>query len=229
MAELKIQQSLWDDFVAVAERQQVQPDELAERVLRDYIQRAPDEELLAALSARHVAPGFAWQTVSRSCGTIVAAGQGDGASCRFGSDAGPWSSIPTCSVRSFKARGPTNFNRRIVRLWLLEKRLQLVVSRELSDEYLEIFAQVLGMGPALVEEWRLRFEQDSRVTVVRMGASYTESRDPDDNIVLATALAGKARFLVTNDRDLLDLPIGFQRRQPFEIVNPQQFLRQIEG
>jgi hypothetical protein len=48
MAELTIRESLWADFVAVAERERVQPDELAERVLRDYIQRAADEELLAA-------------------------------------------------------------------------------------------------------------------------------------------------------------------------------------
>jgi hypothetical protein len=47
MAELSIQESLWDDFVALAERRQVQPDTLAEHVLRDYIQRAADEELLA--------------------------------------------------------------------------------------------------------------------------------------------------------------------------------------
>jgi hypothetical protein len=47
MAELKIQESLWDDFVAVAERQRVGPHELAAQVLRDYIQRVSDEELLA--------------------------------------------------------------------------------------------------------------------------------------------------------------------------------------
>lgn len=47
MAELTIHESLWGDFVALAERQKVPPDALAERVLRDYIQRAADEELLA--------------------------------------------------------------------------------------------------------------------------------------------------------------------------------------
>jgi len=47
MADLRIRESLWDDFVAVAERKQARPDELAERVPRDSIQRAADEELLA--------------------------------------------------------------------------------------------------------------------------------------------------------------------------------------
>jgi hypothetical protein len=47
MAELTIQEALWNDFVAVAQREQTPPQELAERVLRDYIQRVSDEELLA--------------------------------------------------------------------------------------------------------------------------------------------------------------------------------------
>jgi len=45
---------------------------------------------------------------------------------------------------------------------------------------------------------------------------------------LAVARAGRARFLVTNDRDLLELPEEFKRRQSFAIVNPREFLRQIE-
>jgi hypothetical protein len=34
-------------------------------------------------------------------------------------------------IRSFKARSNKNSNRRIIRLWLVEKRLQLIVSDEL--------------------------------------------------------------------------------------------------
>jgi len=35
-------------------------------------------------------------------------------------------------VRNFKARSNTNPNRRIIRLWLPERRLQLVISPELA-------------------------------------------------------------------------------------------------
>jgi putative PIN family toxin of toxin-antitoxin system len=131
-------------------------------------------------------------------------------------------------VRSFKARSNANPNRRIIRLWLLERRLQLVVSRELVEEYLAIFSQVLGMAPALIEEWRLRFAEDSRVTVVRLGRRYTYSRDPDDNLLLATARAGKARSLITNDRDLLEMPEPVHRSLPFAIQTPQEFLTSWE-
>jgi putative PIN family toxin of toxin-antitoxin system len=132
-------------------------------------------------------------------------------------------------IRSFKARSRTNPNRKIIRGWLLERRLQLVVSRELIDEYLGIFEEVLGMSAELTAEWRRRFEQDSRVTVVQLGRRYTESRDPDDNLLLATARAGKAEYLVTNDRDLLELPAAVHRACPFAILTPQAFLQAWEA
>src|SRR5260370_46595 len=78
-------------------------------------------------------------------------------------------------VRNFKARSNANPNRRIIRLWLLEKRLQLVVSPELAAEYLEIFGPVLGMDVETIDAWRMRFEEDSRCTVVQLARRYTES------------------------------------------------------
>lgn len=126
-------------------------------------------------------------------------------------------------IRSFKARAATSANRRAVRLWLLEKQLQLILSPELLTEHLEIFEEVLGFDTDLVEAWRARFENDNRTTMVNSGKRSSESRDPDDNIVLATAQAGRAEFLLTNDRDLLDLPRDFRRTLSFEIITPQRF------
>jgi len=128
-------------------------------------------------------------------------------------------------VRAFKSRSKVNANRRIVRLWLIEKKLQLIVSSELIDEYLEIFADVLGMDDATVREWQVRFQADRRSTLVGLGRRYTESRDPDDNKLLATATAGRAEFLITNDLDLLELPEGFRNRLRYDILTPQAFLR----
>jgi len=132
-------------------------------------------------------------------------------------------------VRNFKSRSNHNPNRRIIRLWLLEKRLQLIVSPELAAEYLEIFARVLGMDAETVDAWRVRLEEDSRCTVVHLTRRYTESRDPDDNILLATALTGRAEYLITNDRDLLDLPDEFQRTLPFAILSPEEFLKELKA
>jgi predicted nucleic acid-binding protein len=60
-------------------------------------------------------------------------------------------------------------------------------------------------------------------------ASDRLSRDPDDNVFLSTARAGKAKYLVTNDRDLLDLPQYLQKTLPFAILTPYHFLKQLEG
>jgi uncharacterized protein len=131
-------------------------------------------------------------------------------------------------VRSFKARNKANANRRVIRLWLLEKRLQLIVNSKLVDEYLEIFDRVLGMDAVTLKEWQLRFEGDPRCTRVNLGRRFKESRDPDDNLLLAIALAGNAEFLLTNDRDLLDLPNDFKRFLPFRILTPTAFLKESE-
>ena len=129
-------------------------------------------------------------------------------------------------VRALKAKSNTNWNRRIVRLWLIDRKLQLVVSPELIDEYLGIFADVLGMDAETVGEWRNRFEADARSSRVNLGRRYTASRDPNDNVLLATATSGQASFLITNDRDLLDVPDDFQQSLKYEIVKPQEFLKQ---
>jgi putative PIN family toxin of toxin-antitoxin system len=52
--------------------------------------------------------------------------------------------------------------------------------------------------------------------------SVAELRDPDDNIVLATAIAAGADAIVTGDRDLLVLG----EYQGIQIVTAQDFLRQ---
>ena len=128
-------------------------------------------------------------------------------------------------VRSFKARTNTNPNRRIIRLWLIERKLQLIVSEDLVDEYLRIFSDVLGMDDETVREWRVRFEHDRRTTLVSLGRRYTESRDPDDNLLLATGTSGRASFLITNDLDLLELPDEFQHLLPYDVMTPRSFLR----
>ena len=47
MPEVMIRESVWREFVAVAQKKRQTPQSLAQRVLRDYVQRVSDEELLA--------------------------------------------------------------------------------------------------------------------------------------------------------------------------------------
>ena len=128
-------------------------------------------------------------------------------------------------VRALMSRSKSSPNYRVVRLWLVERELQLVVSKELLSEYLDVFERVLGMTTDVIEEWRERFTEDSRVSFVNLGTRFELSRDPDDNLVLATAATGRASWLLTNDKDLLDLPEDSMRLLRFEISTPHLFLR----
>lgn len=46
MAEIKIRESVWHEFEALAQRKRRNPRALAETVLREYVQQVEDEELL---------------------------------------------------------------------------------------------------------------------------------------------------------------------------------------
>ncbi len=61
---------------------------------------------------------------------------------------------------------------------------------------------------------------------MNLGRRYAASRDPDDNLLLATATAGEARFLITNDRDLLEVPDELRQALKYAIVASQEFLKQ---
>jgi predicted nucleic acid-binding protein len=50
-------------------------------------------------------------------------------------------------------------------------------------------------------------------------------RDPDDDVVLATAVAGRADFIVTGDDDLLVL----KRFRGIRILSPRQVLEMLHA
>jgi len=131
-------------------------------------------------------------------------------------------------VRALKTRSLASVNQRILRLWLIERKLQLIVCADLVDEYLSTLETVLQLSDRSLHSWSQRFLGDPRSTVVRLGPRFSASRDPDDDLLLATAAAGKATALVSNDRDLLDLPDEFLASLPFCVTTPSAFLRSLE-
>ena len=94
---------------------------------------------------------------------------------------------------------------RLVSLWQ-SRRITVLISREILTEYLRVFAypkfQLSDQEiRPLIEEELLPFVETIRVrrrlVVVR--------RDPDDDKFLECAVAGRATYLVTGDRDLREL------------------------
>jgi len=108
-------------------------------------------------------------------------------------------------ISYYLGRNRQSASAQIFRLWRDLRRVQLVVSDVVIDEYLEVLRRV-GVSEERIARLMERFERRQTVTHANLGARFTESRDPDDNLILATAAAGKVKYLVTNDHDLLDIP-----------------------
>jgi putative PIN family toxin of toxin-antitoxin system len=123
---------------------------------------------------------------------------------------------------------PLSPNTRVVRLWRDERSIQLIVSDEVAEEYLDVLRR-LHAGEPRIQRFAERLQRRETVTRANLGSCPTDSRDPDDNVMLATAVAGKARFVVTNDRDLLEIPHVARRRFRFAIVTPVELLERVES
>ncbi len=100
------------------------------------------------------------------------------------------------------------------------------MSGEIIAEYLEILERV-GIGEKRIERFEEVLETFGIVSKLSLGKLPTESRDVDDNVMLATALAGKAQFLVTLDKDLLHISESDKKKFKFSIVTPVEFLNAI--
>jgi putative PIN family toxin of toxin-antitoxin system len=116
---------------------------------------------------------------------------------------------------------------RIFDLWYKQHQLQLITSDEAVAEYHELLEH-FGAATPRAEQLRDLLQRTTIVTHVNLGARHAVSRDPDDDVFLATAAAGEAKFLITNDHDLLNISAAQKKRFRFEIVTPGAFLQRWE-
>jgi putative PIN family toxin of toxin-antitoxin system len=115
--------------------------------------------------------------------------------------------------------------RRCLRL-VAQRRLRLCVTSWIVSEYEAIIPERLSKilpevnpGPNLV--WPRRIAKSFEPTPL----GKQRSRDRGDDPYLSCARAAQAKFIVTYDKDLLDLgkPFGI------EVLCPAELLRRIEG
>jgi putative PIN family toxin of toxin-antitoxin system len=93
----------------------------------------------------------------------------------------------------------------------------LVTSTVLTDELEEVLVARFAHDPSLARTVRAEIEMLAEVVDVSELACV--ARDPDDDAVLAAAIAGEAAAIVTGDRDLLVLA----EHQGIRIVTPRDF------
>jgi putative PIN family toxin of toxin-antitoxin system len=119
-------------------------------------------------------------------------------------------------------------NARVYDLWLVRRELQLIVSPPIVDEYIELLER-LAVEPSRIIRFHKRILTSPTVTHAALGKRFSVSRDADDDVLLATAQAGRARYLVTNDRDLLDISPVERGLFRFEIVRPWELLLALQS
>ena len=115
----------------------------------------------------------------------------------------------------------------VIRLWRDIRLIQLIVSEAVIAEYLEV-ARRLNIDELAVERFAQRLRFHSTVTHVNLGPRIVASRDPADDLMLSTARAGRVEYLITYDRDLLEISQERRKAFRFQSVRPGEFLRQVK-
>lgn len=96
----------------------------------------------------------------------------------------------------------------------------IVTSHTLLYELMRVLRQVFAFSDDLAYEWYARIHLFVEVTKPTAFLNVI-TRDPDDNRVLECAVTGQCEYIVSRDRDLLDLA----RYDEIEIVDAEQFLQ----
>ena len=102
---------------------------------------------------------------------------------------------------------------------LARRRFQLAVTKEILEEY-EDTAKRLSREPGKFRgmDWRPLFHwiHEKAIYCEPAPLGKQRSRDADDDIFLACALAGGAKIIVSHDTDLLELekPFGIEILKP---------------
>ena len=105
---------------------------------------------------------------------------------------------------------------------LLEKNVELLLSKPILDEFVDVMSRPRlreYVGSEEIEDFMKLLL--SVALIVEVNSKFDVTSDVADNIVLAVAHDGKANYIVSGDRHLLDL----KNFKGIKIMNPAQMLR----
>jgi uncharacterized protein len=115
------------------------------------------------------------------------------------------------------------------------KKADVWVSPDILNEYREVSLELEEVGKISREQLRVLVAGIAAL-FVNAEIIYPERvvsvcRDAEDNILLDACLAAKADYLITGDRDLLDLDSNYLRSvglKKLKILNPRDFISKIK-
>lgn len=121
---------------------------------------------------------------------------------------------------------------------VLKREIVLFVSKATLDEVRNVIFRpniISRLPDATKERIEMFIEQivDNAVYLKTVPSKFEFERDPKDEMIIDLAVECETDFIVTRDKDLLDLMIGSnddskmfrQRFRPLKIVEPIEFLR----
>jgi uncharacterized protein len=123
-----------------------------------------------------------------------------------------------------------------------QKKVSLFVSKDTMDEVRDVLLRpnILARLPDATEEQIETFIAEVlqiSILVKQIAQNFYYQRDPKDEIIVNLALACEADFIVSRDKDLLDLMTDVsveakefrQKSRPLKIVEPLEFLEIISN
>lgn len=102
---------------------------------------------------------------------------------------------------------------------ILDRKLTLYVSAALKDEVLEKM-QYYNVSKQIQDEVMLFMNKLG--ILIEPKVKVTVCRDPEDNFVLELAETSRADYIITRDKDLLDLPN--HEWKGTKIIKPEAYL-----
>lgn len=98
--------------------------------------------------------------------------------------------------------------------------VELVISREIIEEYVRVGEELAARFPGVDLGPALELVAACFTFVAAAPLSEQVSQDPDDDKFLACALAAEAEYIVSGDRDLLDV----SPHEGVTVLKPRVFL-----
>jgi len=106
----------------------------------------------------------------------------------------------------------------ILKAWQ-ERKIQIVLSKEILDEYQRVAEELSSNFPAVNIEPIIELLTIHGEVVETEGITVSACQDPDDNMFLECAIAGNSKVIVSGDNHLLKIS-GYQG---IAVVKPREF------